>query len=363
VVLHGERLDRPTYSVIQTISEGNTALCYKAWHEIFKEYIVQKTVSLLGLDDALAYDEPFLLNQLRHDRLVEVREAQWDPEWCEVRAITFTMPYYPGGSLTSALLDGHRFSIGEAIGIACHVLDALHYLHVEKRLLHRDVKPGNIFLDDSRTLGFLGDLGSAVPMNERGTAEVRGGTLLYRPPDLYAEPYSATSDIYGVGMILLELVNGPLPYSKINQDDVIQRLSSGKPPLPVRLLKPAPHVPGQLSRAIGQFIDPNPRRRPRSASTAQRVLERIPHMDWRLVNEAPRTWVGSKPAAARKSRRIYEVKAEDIETGRYAGKIELTARWRAESVAHWRGMPSARVRIGEDDDAAIRAFFKSVETA
>jgi hypothetical protein len=98
MVLVGERLDRQTYDVIRTIGEGNAGVCYHAYHEIFGCDVVQKTVSLLGVQDALAHSEPRLLKDVKHACLVEVWEAQWepDPRWKSLEAITFVMPYYRG---------------------------------------------------------------------------------------------------------------------------------------------------------------------------------------------------------------------------------------------------------------------------
>src|SRR5690242_19213521 len=124
--LRGELLSRPTYTFLQTMYEGNTGVCYKCDHEIFGEPFVQKTISLLGLDDAVAYDEPRMLNSMRHENLVEIREAQWDPEerWSDLKAITFTMPYYEGKSVYDALSEGHQFSLGAAVEVISGVLAA-----------------------------------------------------------------------------------------------------------------------------------------------------------------------------------------------------------------------------------------------
>ncbi len=98
-MLRGERLDRPTYSFLHTLPEGNTAVCYRGFHEIYKCEVVQKTISTFGMPDAVAR-EPELLKQVNHDRIVEVWEAQWDPDHIDVQAITFVTPYYPGGSIS-----------------------------------------------------------------------------------------------------------------------------------------------------------------------------------------------------------------------------------------------------------------------
>ena len=365
-MLKGERLDKPTYTVLQTMTDsGNTAICHKAFHDIFKQVVVQKTVSLLGLDDALAYSEPHLLKELKHKHLIDVWEAQWepDPKWQPIKAVTFVMPYYEGGSVMNALLDGHRFSVGEAVGIACGLLDALHYLHVDKGLLHRDVKPANVMLDAVRRHPYLGDLGSAALMDADGTANVRSGTLLYQPPESHLGRYTPQGDLYSVGMVLLECLNGAFPYADLDRDKVGARLARGQPSVAARLLKPGPHVPPAVARLVARLVDRDPVRRPATALKAQRELHRALHLDWRERDDAEgRVWDGRWPPASRPGGgRAYEVRSARIVQGRYAGEVLLTARWRRTGAVDWRRFRSLERRAAPGDDAALGAFFRSVE--
>ncbi|MEV4540633.1 serine/threonine-protein kinase [Micromonospora echinaurantiaca] len=363
MVIRGDRLDKPTYKIIQTILEGNTAVCYKCWHEIFKRHCVQKTISLLGVTDALAYHEPQLLKDLNHPHLTEVWEAQWDPDFGD-KAVTFTMPYYEGGSLHSILMTDRRLSLGEAISLTCHVLDALHFLHVERQIVHRDVKPGNIFLSGGATAAYLGDLGCAAPVDEIG-ATFSGGTPLYRAPESKSGTYTPQSDLYSLGLVLLEMVGGRFKYEEISQEDVHQRLEEGRRALAGRHLKAPVHAPDPLARVIGKMLDPNPDSRPRSALEAQRALQNIVHLNWRPVSlEEPWSWVGEAvPTGRNQSAKDVEVEARRIARGVEAGKIKLSARWRYRDAYKWRGMNSLEKRVDLNDQAAWRAFFRSVSTA
>lgn len=365
-MLKGERLDKPTYTILQTMTDsGHTGVCCKAYHDIFKQVVVQKTISLLGLDDALAYSEPHLLKELRHKHLVEVWEAQWDPDpaWKCMKAITFVMPFYEGGSVHDALIEGHRFSVGEAVAIACGLLDALHYLHVDRRLLHRDVKPGNVMLDGKRRHPYLGDLGSAAPRGDDGTAEARSGTPLYQPTESHLGRYTPKGDLYGVGMVLLECLNGALPYAHLDGDKVGARLAKGTPPVPLALLKPSPHVPPAVARIVGKLIHRDPACRPATALGAQRDLQQARHLDWRERNDADeRIWDGRWPPADRPGQgRTYEVRQTPIATGRYAGDVLLTARWRRTGAVDWRQFKSLGRRATPGDDTALAEFFRAVE--
>ena len=362
MVIKGERLSRPTYSVIQTITEGSTALCYKCWHEVFERDCVQKTVSLLGVQDAVAHKEPQLLKSFNHPHIVEVWEAQWDPEYDD--CVTFVMPYYEGGSLHGALTGGCSFSLSEAIALSCNILDALHYLHVERGIVHRDVKPDNIFLSAGESAAYLGDLGSAAPI-ENGGADFSGGTPLYRAPESATGRYTPQSDLYSLGLVLLELVAGRFRYEEIDQSDVSRRLREGKRALAGRHLKPPSHAPDAMARLINKLLDPKPERRPKSALDTQRALENIRHLNWRQTSyDDPLTWTGEiAPRRRDLPPRDIRVHAEKILRGSDAGKLRLTAQWRDRNATRWRNIKLLEKRVSPGDQKEWHDFFKSVSTS
>lgn len=367
--LKGELLGKPTYTFLQTLYEGNTGICYKCEHEIFGVPFVQKTISLLGLDDAVAYDEPRMLHSMRHENLVEIREAQWDPdpEFVGLKAVTFTMPYYEGQSVHEALSQGYRFSLGAAVEVGAGMLAALHYLHVDRRVLHRDIKPANVMLDSHRRKAYVGDLGSATYMNEDGSAEARSGSLFYRPPEYASGRFTVRSDLYGVGLVMLEMVGGAFPYDKLNPEDMERRLSRGQRSLADRWFSFPPQVPNTLARFIKKLIAREPSRRPLDAETARRELLRIQFIDW-LDESDPssetRVWMGTwPPHVARERARKYMIRAEPIPRGPYRGYLRVTAAWRRPDSATWRGLRSLDRRMEVGDDSALREMFSDVAAA
>jgi eukaryotic-like serine/threonine-protein kinase len=367
VALKGELLSKPTYTFLQTLYEGNTGVCYKCEHEIFGKPFVQKTISLLGLDDAVAYNEPRMLHSMRHANLVEIREAQWDPDpqWQKVKAVTFTMPYYEGGSVNTALDENYRFSLSGATEIIAGILAALHYLHVEQRVLHRDVKPGNVMLDVDRRKSYVGDLGSAAYMDEDGSAEARSGSLFYRPPEYRSGRCTVKSDLYGVGMIFFEMLNGPFPYSKLSFEKIERRLAEGKRPLPDRWFTFPPNISDSLARFVRSMISVDPSRRPLDAETARRSLLRLRFIDWEVTEpllSGTRTWTGTwPPHASKEQARMYRVHVEPVTAGRYRGDLRVTAAWRRSDGNIWRGIRKLDRRIrSENEESELRTFFSDV---
>jgi serine/threonine protein kinase len=190
--LHEEYLDGPSYTFLRTVGVGANGKSRLWMNEVLGIKVVSKTIDTFGLAGGIAKSEPRFLASLRHDHLVRIWEAQFATD------------------VDSALDEGHQFSVADAVRIAADVLDALAYMHEDHRLLHRDVKPGNVMLDANRRRGFLGDLGSAAELTDAGTTPAAGCTLAYRPPEYSGGTMTVQGDIYSVGLLLLEMLNGPV---------------------------------------------------------------------------------------------------------------------------------------------------------
>lgn len=89
-----------------------------------------------GREDALAFIEPRLLRELKHQHIVEIIDAQPDGDRREF--VTMVMPEYVGGDLLHVIADGRQLSVGQAIEWAIQIATALDYLHTVKGYLHRD---------------------------------------------------------------------------------------------------------------------------------------------------------------------------------------------------------------------------------
>jgi serine/threonine protein kinase len=179
--LHGERLNKPTYAILRSLDGGNAGEAWVGFHKVFDRQVVQKRYSTIGLEDAVAYAEPRLLRDISHPHVAEVLEAQFDPEM--PNAITFVMPYYEGRSIAKAFDESYVFSIHHAIKLTMQMLDALAHVHRTHRYIHRDMKPGNVFLNGSRDHVYVGDFGSAAEMSDEHTVPGIHGSLLYTPPE------------------------------------------------------------------------------------------------------------------------------------------------------------------------------------
>lgn len=368
-MLHGERLDRPTYTVLQSqhLDGGNTGVVVLTHHEVFGVDVVQKTVSLLGIPDALARSEPRILEELRHENLIRVREAQWDPEFDRTLAcVTFTTDYYPGRCVHHALTTGHRFSVGDVISVIEGLLSACVYLHDSRRMMHRDIKPANVMLDGDRVHAYLGDLGSAARLDEDDTVEATGNTPLYRAPEGASGKLDVRADLYGIGCVMLEMLNGPVDYADVDRDKVDDRIARGRRALTDRHYAPAPWVPDKVARFVRKLVAADPGDRFATAREALRVLRGIAYVSWQRISGDGLlgTWSGTYPPQVPAARaRTYEVTASAIGSGKYKGRVLLVARSRRSDAADWRNLASLTRRVQADDAKALAGFFRDVEAA
>ncbi|QDT04247.1 Serine/threonine-protein kinase PrkC [Rubripirellula lacrimiformis] len=204
---------RPTdvrYEVMEKLGKGGTAEAFLARDLVRNELVVLKRIIRPDIHGYLADAEFQALRRLTHPCLPKLIDVYGPNDPYHLK-----FEYVEGQSLKDAWrsLRGQTPEILEKLArrIAGDVLDALEYLH-QQNTLHRDVTPGNILLpedDDARVL--LIDLGLA---SHQADAVSRVGTPLYLAPEIeHPSPvWSPACDLYGLGVVLFELLSGSLPY-------------------------------------------------------------------------------------------------------------------------------------------------------
>jgi serine/threonine protein kinase len=278
------------------------------------------------------------------------------------------MRVYEGGSVHAAVdTAGHRFSVGEAIGILGDVGEALAYLHMTKRYVHRDVKPKNVLLDGDRRTGYLSDFGSAAVLDETGTANMIVTTAIYQAPEAGATGrLGPPADIYALGLTGFEMLNGLFPYTSLDGAVVSRRINTRQRALPERMLAPAafaPHVPKPVVQLIRQMIKVDPVTRP-TASELVRSLRRLKVIDWAhaVGDGLDGEWAGRWPPRRRAEDQIaLRVTSTILQGGRDRGQRRLSADYRTASSGGWRTVGVEDVRVDAHDAAAVSTFFKTVD--
>ena len=160
--------------------------------------------------------------------------------------VYYVMPYIEGESLRQRLLRERQLPVAEAIQIAREVADALSYAHNAK-VVHRDIKPGNILLDSGHAL--VADFGIARAIGEAQSLTSKGamiGTPSYMSPEQVdgSEHLDGRSDIFSLGAVLFEMLVGQPPFRGSTVTAVIAN----------RLTTPAPS-PRAFRELVPEAVD------------------------------------------------------------------------------------------------------------
>lgn len=126
---------------------------------------------------------------------------------------------YVEGNTVAGLQSSRRdkiFEVHEITEWTRQLCAALHYAHTEAQLVHRDLKPGNLLIDDRGRIK-IADFGIAAGINDAhtrvvGSAEARGTLAYMSPQQLLGQHACVAHDVYSVGATLYELLTGRPPF-------------------------------------------------------------------------------------------------------------------------------------------------------
>ncbi len=178
------------------------------------------------------------------------------------------MEFVEGQSLV-ALVNQGPLEISRLVDIVLQVADALDAAH-NRRIVHRDIKPGNISLNERGQVKVL-DFGLAKRMptekdEQLGTKDLQQtqqgqvlGTPCYMSPEqALGKELDQRSDLFSVGVVLYELATGQRPFTGPNFPDIVDKIVHGQPPAIARLNY---NVPAELERITLKCLQKQPDRR------------------------------------------------------------------------------------------------------
>jgi serine/threonine protein kinase len=129
------------------------------------------------------------------------------------------MEYIDGRTVQEVIASGTVFDVGAARALLASVAAALAAAH-ERGIIHRDVRPANVFVENRTARAVLGDFGIAALLESGSAAAARlttagmklGDTRYMSPEQLRGEQVTAASDIYAFGILAYEVLAGRGPY-------------------------------------------------------------------------------------------------------------------------------------------------------
>lgn len=227
----GDRLgDR--YRLLELIGRGGMGSVYQARDEVLWRDVAIKLfdASINVRDVQRQEDEINTLASLNHHGLVTLLDAAIDRTDAEQPRIYFAMELVEGMDLERRL-DGDPLSGRQISQLAFDLAEGLQYIHF-RGIVHRDIKPSNVLMveyndDSTRVRAKLSDFGIAlVSRGSRMTTDgFTTGTAAYLSPEqVTKEPVGAPSDIYSLGLVLLECFTRKLAFEGDPVQSALERL-------------------------------------------------------------------------------------------------------------------------------------------
>lgn len=238
------------YTLGDPLGKGQTAIVYKAWDDHLHRHVAIKLLEPTSGGPA-TWHESRTLEHLRSDYLLPVLNADIISE-TDIRYIT--TPIMANGDLEAAAKDvGVPASRAVAWGVQmAYALERVH----SARLLHRDVKPGNVFINDDGAI-LLGDLGKAVAFTP-GAPAPREGTWVTIAPETAPDDGHCTvaSDGYSLAATVFYLLAGCYPVDQEQDPRTLQaEITAGNRR---KLMDVAPHVSRSLRAIIEKAMSFDP---------------------------------------------------------------------------------------------------------
>jgi tetratricopeptide (TPR) repeat protein/TolB-like protein len=241
------------YELLSTLGRGGMGTVYLA-HD--RKHGRRVAIKVLPRDLAAAIGperfrrEIAIAARLTHPNIMPLHDSG------QVAGVPYyVMPYLEGETLGRRLGRSPALTVGESIAIAREVADALAYAHGHG-IVHRDVKPDNIFLHQGHAL--LADFGVAKRVGEDSVTDsgLAIGTVAYASPEQAAgsREVDPRSDVYSLGCVLYRMLL-PMGTEEASSSGPLERRFTESPP-PIRRVRP--EVPVVVDSALGRALAPRP---------------------------------------------------------------------------------------------------------
>ena len=261
------------YALKHHLGEGGLGTVYAAHDPLLSRLIAVKTLNVEVVESERAAFNSMFLNEARaaaglsHTHIVTVFDAGISDNRAYI-----AMELLKGRDLRQLRKEGWRATPAQAALIVRRVADALGYAH-SKGVVHRDVKPANIFMI-SRSQPKVLDFGIARIAHQREPhgpdSEISAGSPYYMAPEQARhETVDRRADVFSLGVVLYELLTDVKPFRGNTLEEITDAVLHHEPPLANEVV---PAVPAALAEIAAKALAKNPELRYRSARAFARDL-------------------------------------------------------------------------------------------
>jgi serine/threonine-protein kinase len=258
------------YRVIRRVGQGGFSTVF-----LVEDTVVHEDVILKILNPQVALDSSMIkrfIHELRYARRVTHENVIRIHDFVTIgKSYAISMEYFPSHSLSDELHGGVPLAVKRGIKIiwdVCRGVGAAHQANV----VHRDLKPPNILINDNGTVKIV-DFGVAAVTSDMNTRLTRVGTVLgtptyMAPEQVRSRAIDARTDIYSLGVIMYEVFTGRPPYVGEDMAVLFQHVE-GKPRPPQEV---NPDLPPALAALILKAMAVEPEERFQSIDALRKGL-------------------------------------------------------------------------------------------
>ena len=266
MINYGDLIDN-RYNVLSLLGLGGMAVVFEC-NDVYKNKIVavkimkEELLNEAGMLDAFKKEVKATV-QMSHPNIMEI----YSEGVFQTRPY-LVLEYLKGQTLLDKIEYYTKFSVKEACEIMVQLLDAISYTH-EHKIIHRDIKPQNIFYLSNGTVK-LGDFGIAKNEKEaENHGKILGSVHFLAPEVLQGKPFSVASDIYAAGITLFQLVTGNLPYDGSTKEVAEQQVKKEFP----KASNYVTSIPKEFDGIILKAVEKNPKNRYKNAEEFKKAIQ------------------------------------------------------------------------------------------
>ena len=272
------------WTLIEEIGRGNMGIVHRATHKYWNGDFAVKAIKPEMVNDKESRErfisEASLMGRLRHPNIIETH-----PPIEEANQVFLPMEFLRGKALNEIMAENsHPWTPAKTINIIRQTAAAVGFAHQQDpKILHRDIKPGNIFILDNGWVKVL-DFGLARAIGDKTRTEAGKavGTPNYLAPEiLKGQKAVPQSDVYALGLVFYKMLAGRLPFDLPEEDSSFWAIMAVVMQAHMRgfdsISKYAPDTPNWIVEIIDSCLDENPENRPTDATVLESMMKkRVP---------------------------------------------------------------------------------------
>ena len=279
LILGGDGVEQPMlgrYQVEKTLGKGAMGMVYQGRDPRIGRVVAIKTLALSAefegpeLQEARErfFREAETAGRLQHPNIVTIFDAGEEHDLAYI-----AMEFLSGSDLQPATRPGQLLPVDTVLSIGARVARALAHAHAQ-RVVHRDIKPGNIMYDATTDTVKVTDFGIAriTDASRTRTGVVLGTPSFMSPEQLAGQPLDGRSDLYSLGATLYQLLTGHLPLQADSMAALMYRIANDTP-TDLRQLRP--DLPAELAELLARLLAKAPAGRPESGDALADLIERL----------------------------------------------------------------------------------------